>query len=159
MKPSSKRMESSYYMALSDRARNYEATGTGFAFLGFFYKLLGILGDQHIKRISGPVQPVHYTGLTGEHRFNWPPQAVRPLTASGARQSRAPLSAALRRRHSRRRGAGQRQRKGREGPARLAGLRARGSGTGARPRAWGDERAAAKRRRTVARSVPGEGGA
>ena len=60
-------MESSNYMALSDRARNYEAIGTGFAFLGFFYELLGILGDQHIKRISGPV---HYTGLTGEDRFN-----------------------------------------------------------------------------------------
>jgi len=38
-------MESSYYMALSDRARNYEANATGFAFLGFFYKFLGILED------------------------------------------------------------------------------------------------------------------
>ena len=44
-KPSNKRMESSYYMALSDRARNYEANATGFAFLGFFYKFLGILED------------------------------------------------------------------------------------------------------------------
>ena len=63
-------MEFSYYMALSDRARNYEAIGTGFVFLGFFYELLGILGDQNIKRISGPVQPVHYTGLTGEDRLH-----------------------------------------------------------------------------------------
>ena len=78
-------MESSYYMALSDRARNYEAIGTGFAFLGFFYELLGILGDQHIKRISGPVQPVHYTGLTGEDRFNRSRIAVRPLPPGGAR--------------------------------------------------------------------------
>ena len=63
-------MESSHYMALSYRAQNYEAIGTGFAFLGFFYELLGILGDQHIKRISGLDQPVHYTGLTGEDRLN-----------------------------------------------------------------------------------------
>ena len=63
-------MESSYYMPLSDRTRNYEAIGTGFAFLGFLYELLTILGDQHIKRISGLDQPVHYTGLTGEDRLN-----------------------------------------------------------------------------------------
>ena len=63
-------MESSYYMVLSDRSQNYEAIGTGFVFLGFFYELLGILGDQNIKRISGPVQPVHYTGLTGEDRLH-----------------------------------------------------------------------------------------
>ena len=42
-KPSNKRMEFSYYMVLSDRARNYEAIATSFAFLGFFYELLGIL--------------------------------------------------------------------------------------------------------------------
>ena len=63
-------MESSYYMALSNRARNYEAIGTGFAFLGFFYELLGILGDQHIKRISGLVGPVPKTVLTGPDRSN-----------------------------------------------------------------------------------------
>ena len=39
-KPSNKRMESSYHMVLSDRARNYEAIATGFAFLRFFYKFL-----------------------------------------------------------------------------------------------------------------------
>ena len=39
-KPSNKRMEFSYYMVLSDRARNYEAIATGFSFLGFFYKFL-----------------------------------------------------------------------------------------------------------------------
>jgi hypothetical protein len=38
-----KMMESSYHMALSDRARNYEAIGTGFAFLGFFYIFLQII--------------------------------------------------------------------------------------------------------------------
>ena len=43
---SNKRMESSYYMALSDRARNYEAIGTGFAFLGFFYEFLQIIKLQ-----------------------------------------------------------------------------------------------------------------
>ena len=63
-------MESSYYMALSDRSQNYDAIEIGFAFLGFFYELLGILGDQNIKRISGTVPPVHYTGLTGEDRLN-----------------------------------------------------------------------------------------
>ena len=42
VKPSNKRMESSYYMALSDRTRNYEAIGTDFAFLAFFLEFLWI---------------------------------------------------------------------------------------------------------------------
>ena len=35
-KPSNKKIEFSYYRVLSDRARNYEAIATSFAFLGFF---------------------------------------------------------------------------------------------------------------------------
>ena len=152
-------------MVQQDRVRNYGAIGTGFAFLGFFYELLGILEDQHNKKNSGPVQPVHHTGLTGQYRFNRPPQAVRPLTASGARQSRAPLGMALRRRRSRRRGAGQRPGRAGTGPVRVGGPRARSSSTRACPRVAGDEQAVVSggaRRRgvfpvTAAHKLKGEG--
>ena len=45
-KPSNKNMESSDYMALSDRARNYEAKATGFAFLSFFLEFLPFIKLQ-----------------------------------------------------------------------------------------------------------------
>ena len=66
-------MEFSYYMVLSDRARNYEAIATGFAFLGFFYKFLRILEVLNIKRNSELVGPVHYTGQDRSNRHReWP---------------------------------------------------------------------------------------
>jgi len=84
---------------------------------------------QHTRLNSEPVGPVHWIGQTGQDRSNRSGVAVRPL-------SRAALAP------EQRLGSGRRQRKGWEGLAGLSGLRARGNGAGAQPRAWGDERAA-----------------
>ena len=57
-KPSNKKMGTSDYMALSDRARNYETKATGFAFLSFFLEFLPILQTSPNKNKKTKATPL-----------------------------------------------------------------------------------------------------